>query len=144
MAMETQLTNLLQSLFETDGEKFMKTATFYVMKLYKEHLEQYLSEDAVIITGGEADALASANEDQSRVVVTAINRHLTDTATIKLSDDLSKMSLVMSDIVTSDDVRAYNTYEQPERICAKHFDGVNFPEISLPAHSIVRLVFEKA
>ena len=142
MAMETQLTNLLQSLFETDGECFMKTATFYVMKLYREHLEQYLTDGVTETLSGNADIVASSSENGDRVVITAVNRHLSDTATVRLSDELSEMKLTMSHIVTADDVRAYNTYEQPYRICEKQFEGVSFPDMTLPPHSVVRLVFE--
>ena len=143
MAMETQLTNLLQSLFETDREKFMKTATFYVMKLYREHLEQYLTEDMAKVTEGEADIVVSANEDGSRAVLTALNRHLTDNAALNLSEELTKMKLTMSDIVSSENVRDYNTYEEPDKIVSKHFDGVDSGTVLIPPHSVIRLVFEK-
>lgn len=35
-AMETQMSNLLQSLFETDGPRFYRTPTFYVMRLFQD------------------------------------------------------------------------------------------------------------
>lgn len=143
MAMETQLTNLLQSLFETDGENFMKTATFHVMKLYREHLEQYVCEGICSVKAGEADAVTSVSEDGSRIVITAVNRHLTNGAALALSDELSGMKLTMSDIVTADDVRAYNTYEHPDRIRAEKFDVSDVGNIKLPPYSVVRFVFER-
>jgi alpha-L-arabinofuranosidase len=143
MAMETQLSNLLQSLFETDGEKFMKTATFYVMKLYREHLEQYLVDGACEVTDGEADVICSATESGDRVVITAVNRDLYSSATLKLSDEIAGMKLAMADIIHNENVRAYNTYDKPYEICDKAFDVVDTSSITLPPHSIVRLVFEK-
>lgn len=143
LAMETQLTNLLQSLFETDGDKFMKTATFYVMKLYRDHLEQYLVDDATEVTEGEADVLVSANEDLSHVVITAVNRHLTEPASIRISSELSQLKITKADIICAEDVRSYNTYENPDLIKSEAFESEVFPEMKLPAHSIVRLVFEK-
>ena len=142
MAMETQLSNLLQSLFETKGEKFMKTSTFYVMKLYREHLEQILVDGLTKTVEGEADIVASASESTDRVVITAVNRSLSDRAVIKLSSELDGMALTMSDIVYADDVRAYNTYDDPYVITDKHFGGVDGNTVILPAHSVVRLVFE--
>ncbi len=41
-AMQTQLANLLSSLFETDGACFYMTPTYYVFKLFKEHKGQYV------------------------------------------------------------------------------------------------------
>ena len=38
MAMQTQLCNLNESLFDTDGKNFIKTPTFFVMKLFKEQM----------------------------------------------------------------------------------------------------------
>ncbi|MBE6609877.1 MAG: hypothetical protein E7634_04345 [Ruminococcaceae bacterium] len=140
MAMQTQLCNLNQSLFDTDGEKFLKTPTFWVMKLFKEHLEQTLLEDAFTING-DADACASVNEDGSRVVVTVANRHLYNEATVTVSEELRGMRIAMSDIIFSDDVRACNTFDQPDLIRAEHFDS-SLPEITLPPHSVIRLVLE--
>ena len=142
LAMETQLCNLLQSLFETDGEKFVKTATFWVMKLYREHLEQYVADDLFSTDDESVDAFASATEDGGRVVITAVNRDLYKGATLTLSEEICGMRLVMADIISSEDVRSCNTYEQPDLICAKRFDSISFPSVELPSHSIIRLVFE--
>ena len=140
MAMQTQLCNLNQSLFDTDGEKFLRTPTFWVMKLFKEHLEQTLLEGAFTVNG-DADACASVNEDGSRVVVTVANRHLYNEASITVSDELQKMRVTMSDIICSEDVRACNTFYQPDLIHAEHFE-TSLPSITLPPHSVIRLVLE--
>ena len=141
MAMETQVTNLLQSLFETDGEKFMKTATFWVMKLYKEHKEQYLLNDA-LTSEGDVDAISSISEDGKKVVVTAVNKDLYKTCKLKLSAELSKMKVVLADEIYNENVRAYNTYENPNEIVAKE-KKITSNEIVLLPHSIIRIVLEK-
>ena len=143
MAMETQLSNLLQSLFETDGEKFMKTSTFYAMKLYRDHLEQYLAQGLAETLSGDLDLLSSVSEDCDRVTLTAVNRGLDSTAKMKLSSELSEMEIVKSDVLNAENVRAFNTYDTPFAICDRPFDTKGRCEIELPAHSIVRLVFEK-
>ena len=144
MAMETQLTNLLQSLFETDGEKFMKTATFHVMKLYREHLEQYVVEGAAEVTAGKVDVAVSSTNEGDRVVITAVNEDLYDAASVKLSDELRDMRVASSNIVSAESVRVYNTYEQPDLICARPFETAVFPQIDIPPHSVVCIVLEKA
>ena len=141
MAMETQLTNLLQSLFETDGEKFMRTATFWVMKLLADHIEQYVLEGA-FSTDGNVDAIASANESGERVVISLANKDLYKNATVKLSSELLGMRITASDIIYNDDPRAYNTYEDPNVTVAKPFE-TDLKNIVLPPHSVVRIVLEK-
>ena len=141
MAMETQLSNLLQSLFETDGEKFMRTATFWVMKLFRDHVEQYLLEDA--LTAPDCiDAIASVSDDGGKVVITAANKHLYNSAAITLADELKAMKISASDIIFNPDPRAYNTYDDPTATVAKPFD-TTLENIVLPPHSVIRLVLEK-
>jgi len=140
MAMQTQLCNLNESLFDTDGEKFLRTPTFWVMKLFKEHLEQTLLEDA-FNGNGNIDALTSISDDGKRVTLTAANKDLYNEATVTVSKELESMRIVMSDIIYSDDVRAVNTFENPDLIHAERFD-TSLPDITIPPHSVIRIVFE--
>ena len=140
MAMQTQLCNLNESLFDTDGEKFLRTPTFWVMKLFKEHLEQTLIEDAFTVNG-DIDALASISDDEKRITITATNKDLYKDATLIISKELQTMRVDIADIVNSDDVRAVNTFENPDLIHAESFDAF-LPEIKLPPHSVIRLVLK--
>lgn len=141
MAMQTQTCNLNESLFDTCGEKFVKTATFWVMKLFKEHLDQYVTEDA--FTADEyVDALSTVNESENRVVITAANSHLYDAKTLTVCDELLKMKITEADIVCSDDVRNYNSFENPDLIRSVPFD-TTLPGIIIPPHSVIRIVFQK-
>ena len=141
MAMQTQLCNLNESLFDVDGEHFVKTPTFWVMKLFKEHLEQNLLEGA-FTAGDGIDALASISPDGNRVTLTAANRNLYTSATLTLCPELREMNIVMSDIVNAENVRAYNSPDHPEEITQHPFEAVS-PEITLPPHSVIRMVFTK-
>ena len=47
---------------------------------------------------------------------------------------------MMSDIVYSDDVRNYNTFDNPELVRAVEFK-TELPEINIPPHSVIRIVF---
>ncbi len=141
MAMQTQICNLNESLFDTNGKNFLKTPTFYVMKLFREHLTQYLLEDA-LVADDEIDALATVSEDGTRVTLTAANKALYDAHTLKVCDEIGDMRIVCSDIVTASNVRACNTYAEPELVRDAHFD-TSLPSITVPPHSVIRLVLEK-
>ena len=141
-AMETQLSNLLQSLFETDGAKFFKTPTFYVMKLLKEHTTQYLTDVLPHNIDPDLDTVATVSDDETKMTVSIVNRHLYEARDINLhlSDD---WIIVRGDIVTCDDVRSYNSFEAPERICDRTFAAESPDCITIPKHSVVRLCMEK-
>jgi len=141
MANQTQLCNLNQSLFDTRGEKFVKTATFWVMKLLKEHLGQILLEDA-FTADPSVDAVATVSEDGSRVVLSAVNRDLREEAALTLCSEIAGMRLTASDIVTAGDVRHYNSFEHPDLIRAEAFPA-SPTDIRLPPHSVIRLVLTK-
>ena len=141
MAMQTQLCNLNESLFDVNGKDFVKTPTFFVMKLFKEHLENYVLESA-FDADESIDALASVSEDGKRVTITATNKHLYDSASLRVSEELRDMKITMSDTVCADDVRSVNTPENPELIKDYPFSA-SLPEIVIPPHSVIRVVLEK-
>ena len=140
MAMQTQTCNLNESLFDTDGASFVKTPTFWVMKLFKEHLEQYLLEDA-FVTEEHVDAVMTVSEDGKRAVLTATNAHLYEEKSISLCEEIAKMRVTASDIIRSECVRNYNSKEHPDAIRAYEF-SVTSPKITIPPHSVIRIVFE--
>ncbi len=139
-AMETQLSNLLQSLFETDGEKFYKTPTFYVMKLFRDHAGKYLAHILPDDIDEDIDAVATVSEDGSEMVVSIVNRHLYDEKKISINPD-GDWTVSESDVITAENVRDFNTFEEPFKICDRAFEKST--ELSVPPHSIVRLVLKK-
>lgn len=141
MAMQTQLCNLNESLFDTKGEHFVKTATFWVMKLFREHLEQYILENA-FEAESSIDAVATVSEDGTRVTLTAANRALYKSASITVSDEIAAMNIAMSDIVSAEDVRSFNSFEHPDLIRSYPFKA-DIPTIVVPPHSVIRLVFTR-
>lgn len=140
MAMQTQTCNLNESLFDTMGKSFVKTPTFWVMKLFKEHLGQYLLENA-FDADEYVDAVATVSDDGKRIVLTAANSHLYEEKSLTVCDNIAKMRVTASDIVCSDNVRNYNSFEHPDLIKAVAFK-TGLPTITVPPHSVIRTVFE--
>lgn len=142
-AMETQLTNLLQSLFETDGERIYRTPTFYVMKLLRPHTGQYLVDVLPDTVDADLDTVATVSEDGENMTVSIVNRHLYDTKEIGLGTTASMWNIAEARIVTAEDVRTYNTYDEPERITDKEFHLDSAERIAVPPHSVLRICFTK-
>ena len=141
-AMETQLSNLLQSLFETDGEKFYKTPTFYIMKLFKEHANQYLIPLLPDDLDEHLDTVATLSADGTKMTISIINFDLYQAKFIDLHLE-EPWHVTAADIVTAEDVRICNTYEEPEYICDRPFDIPESLSFTAPAHSVIRICLEK-
>ena len=142
-AMETQLCNLLQSLFETSGEKCYKTPTFYAMKLLKEHLGQRLATVLPDDVDDDLDVIASISEDGQNLTISLVNRHLHDAKSIALELPQGEWKLAKSDIITADDIHSLNSFDKPDVICDRPFDVSDIQQVELPPHSIVRIMFER-
>jgi alpha-N-arabinofuranosidase len=140
--METQLSNLLQSLFETDGARFYKTPTFYAMKLLKEHLGQYpvplLPDDL----DDRLDAAASMNAAGDRITVSLVNTDLYEAKTVRLQLPQGDWQVEAADVLTAADVHDSNSFEEPLRVCAAPF-AADPGALCLPPHSLVRICLKK-
>ena len=142
-AMETQLANLLQSLFETDGEKCYRTPTFYVMKLLRPHLGQYLTHVLPDDIDPDLDAVATVSDDENTLTVSIVNRNLYEDRKICLSFPVDNWKISQADLVTAENVRDCNSFDSPNLICMKSFPIPKVSEFSVPKHSVLRICLEK-
>jgi alpha-N-arabinofuranosidase len=140
-AMETQLSNILQSLFETDGKKFYKTVTFYVMKLFKEHKGNLLADILPGEIDKDIDIVASFGEN-GKLTVSMINANLYNEKTVKLI--LPRGNWVFDDarILTCNDVRSFNSFDTPEAVKDESLRPPENHEYRLPPFSVVRTVLK--
>lgn len=142
-AMETQVANVLQSLFETRGAEFYKTPTFYVFKLLKDHLGQYL----VPMTGFEnetmLDAVMTISESKEKITLSIVNKYLYQDMQITLPEILKQYSLSDARIITAQDVRNENTFEKPNQVIDRPLMIPDFGSIFIEKHSVTRFVFQK-
>ena len=141
-AMETQLCNLLQSVFETDGDRFFKTPTYYVMKLFKEHTTQYIAHVLPDDIDERLNALATISEDGERITVSIVNRDLYEDKPCAFTFNNGEWSVEKADIVTAENVRDYNTFDCPDKIKDSRFVPCGNTLI-IPRHSVVRICYKK-
>ena len=142
-AMETQVTNLLQSLFETDGEKCYRTPTFYAMKLLYPHTGQYLIHALPDDVDENLDTVATMSENGESMTISIVNRHISEDKKISLAMADGEWSVTDARILTADDVHVYNTYDDPNAICDREFALTDLQEMTVPAHSIVRICLQR-
>ncbi len=136
-AMETQLCNLLQSLFESAGAKFYRPPPFPAMKLLKPHLGQHLIHVLPDELDKDLDTVASISPDRREIIVSIVNRHLHDEKHIDVRTHGDGWTPGDAEILTADDVHDRNSFDAPSTVSIAPFPASS--RLALPPHSIVRL-----
>jgi alpha-N-arabinofuranosidase len=150
MANIAQMVNVLQAMILTQDDKMLLTPTYYVFEMYKPfkdatHLPLEVS--APIYELGEykvpsVDAAAVRGQD-GNVYVALANLRPNDAATVSITMSGVKARTVTGQILTAGAINSINTFEQPETVKPRAFNGARVKEdrlnIELPAKSVVFL-----
>ncbi len=153
MACIAQTINVLQAVILTDGEKMIKTPTYDVFHMYRYHQGASLLESAV--TGsrdiGPEDSKVpqiteSVSEKDGVITVTVNNLSMTEGAEFSLSFSEDKTyEVVEARILVSGDVHDHNTFDAPDVVREKDYDGYKAEGkgfvLELPAASVVMMRF---
>ncbi len=150
MANLAQTINVLQAVILTKGKDMILTPTYHVMEMYKVH------QDAILIPielqsdnykYGE-DAIpalsASASKDkQGKVHISVVNVDPNERKKVSLDLGAIHVKKVAGRILTTNDLREHNTFEQPKTVLPKEYNQAklqgNRLEVDVPAHSVVVL-----
>lgn len=147
MANIAQTVNVLQALLLTEGAKTIKTPTFYVFKMFKNHQEGMLVETEIennTITEEDItipQISVSASENDNVLTLTLSNASLTDNATLTI--DTSRDVTGVSGRVLSGCMNALNSFDEPDTVFDtefmdyKHVSGII--TLTVPAVSVVSL-----
>ncbi|MCR5418355.1 MAG: alpha-N-arabinofuranosidase [Lachnospiraceae bacterium] len=151
MACVAQIVNVLQSVILTDGEKMLKTPTYDVFHMYRYHQGADLLESSVSgcdEVGPEGEKVPriteSVSEKDGIITVTVGNLSMTESENINLQlAEKKAYEIVEAKILESGDVHDHNTFENPDKVREKEFDGCRKTEegfsFELPAASVITL-----
>ena len=124
MANAAQLVNNIHTSFLAAGDKFAVTPVYHVFRMYAAH-QGGTSVRSVFSAPSLGDSSAkglaglsgSCSVHGKRVVLTVVNPDLknTQTAAIEIAGG-SRMANLRSTVLTSSDMRAHNTFDQPNAI----------------------------
>ncbi len=130
MANIAQTVNVLQAMVLTDGADMILTPTYHVFDLYKHHQDGTLISSFVeaSMTGPENYTVPqlheSASIDKDGVLhITLNNLSATEEMTIESIVAGCKVKTAEAQIVTGE-MDAHNTFEKPDTIAVKGFDGL--------------------
>jgi alpha-N-arabinofuranosidase len=153
MANIAQLVNVLQSVILTEGPKMLKTPTWHIFNMYKYHqdatlLDSYIETESI---GEEAEHMVpnlteSASIDaDGKLQITVTNLSVTESYPIETRLVGRSAEKITAEILVNE-MQAKNTFDEPETVQTKAFDGVekvhggmNF---TIPPCSVVHITVE--
>lgn len=147
MANLAQTVNVLQAVILTDEEKMLLTPTYHVMKMYNVHQGATMLpvevSDMLYFENGEEKLPAisvSASKNEAGVTnISLVNIHSTKSHELTLEIQ----GKVTGQILGSDKLQDYNSFENPTKIAPKEFKGFkkkgSTVTVTLPAFSVVVL-----
>jgi alpha-N-arabinofuranosidase len=113
-----QIVNVLHSLLLTDGDKCVRTTTYWVYEMTKAHL----SKTAVVTESGPAGAMelsVSASREGKDLVVTLVNPKPDVTLNVNCALAGASATGATARILHDSDLNAANTFTDPNRIMPK-------------------------
>ncbi len=152
MACLAQMVNVLQSVILTDGEKMLRTPTYHVFHMYRHHQGAQLLESALSGTGmiesGEdkvPEITESVSVKDGVITITLCNLSVSDSKTldVQLADN-KNYEVVEASIVGGTDPHDYNTFENPDNVVERTYEGCSKVSenkfiLDIPAASVVEI-----
>ena len=148
MANAAQMVNNIDTSFLAVGDKFAVTPVFHVFRMYAPHQGGTAVRtifNAPNLTGASAKGLPALSGSCSlhgkHAVLTVVNPDLKNTQTASIDVPGSRVSNLKASVLTSTDMRAHNTFDQPDALAPaeKSASGSSFE--FAPA-SVTRLEFD--
>jgi alpha-N-arabinofuranosidase len=147
MANIAQTVNVLQSVILTEGPRMLLTPTYHVFDMYKVHqdavkLPVYVESETV---NGMPLVSASASEDSDgRIHISLTNIDLKNAADVKIELrglTLDSSAKISGQVVTAENMKVHNTFDQPDRIKIKDFKGASITggglAVTIPPMAVV-------
>ncbi|MDD6615922.1 MAG: alpha-L-arabinofuranosidase C-terminal domain-containing protein [Lachnospiraceae bacterium] len=153
MANIAQLVNVLQSVILTEGPKMLKTPTWHIFNMYKYHqdatlLDSYIETETI----GEEEEYMVPNLTESASVdadgklqITITNLSATDSYPVETMITGRKAEKFSAEILC-EEMHAKNTFDEPDAVHTKNFDGVEKIhgglKFTIPACSVLHITVE--
>ncbi|MBP5266205.1 MAG: alpha-N-arabinofuranosidase, partial [Lachnospiraceae bacterium] len=150
MANIAQLVNVLQSVILTEGDAMIKTPTYHVFHMYQHHQDADLVEshvDTELVGVEEENQVVNLTESVSvdaDGILTVTLTNLSADQSYDIDGVLvdANVASVEAKIVTGA-MNAYNSFDKPNQVEAKAFDGVTIQDgrlaFTIPASSVMLL-----
>ena len=149
MANIAQMVNVLQSVILTDGERMIKTPTWFVFYLYQAHQDAELLDSTLetAMVGPEGHQAPNMTESVSmgkdgKMHITLTNESVSEDYPIDVILDSGKAAAVEGMILTGE-MHEHNTFDNPDQVKCTSFDDVKLTDdglkLTLPKCSVLHL-----
>jgi alpha-N-arabinofuranosidase len=151
MANIAQTINVLQSMLLTQGDKLVKTPTFYVFKMYKVHQDATLLPINVTCEDYSFNGMtlpsvstSASTDSEGKIHLSLCNINPDGQIDIKIElRGAGKLKKVKGEIITAPAMNDYNDFGKSEKVNSKPFSEFaldkNLLKLSLPSKSVVTL-----
>ena len=142
MANIAQTVNVLQSMILTEGDKMVKTPSYYVFELYKNHQEAEL-----IDSYGDVEEHISytISKKENTVTLSICNYSLTETKDLSFALE-NQVNVKEANYIVGDKMDAHNDFDQPESVRLLPFTEYELNEnkinVTAPPMSVLTLTVE--
>jgi alpha-N-arabinofuranosidase len=149
MANLAQMINVLQSVILTEGDKMVKTPTYHVFHMYKEHQNAHLLEshiDTNVVGAGEdmvPNLYESVSVDDHGIInITLNNLSISNSEEVEIILTEKEIKEVKASIL-SGGMNDYNTLEDTENVAERAFADFKVREngitLVIPACSVLNI-----
>jgi alpha-N-arabinofuranosidase len=154
MANIAQTVNVLQSVILTEGERMVKTPTYYVFKMYRVHHDATrvpvkVSSENYSMGGQSIPAIhASCSKDERGIIhLTMANLNPnTGTSVVCMVEGMESIEATGVEIITAGSMNAFNDFGEPEAVNIRPFDDVftegNNLRVNMPPRSIIQIALQ--
>ncbi len=142
MANIAQTVNVLQSMILTEGEKMVKTPSYYVFELYKKHQDGELIDSY----GDKNDTVSyTVSKKENQLTISICNYSLTSSEDLTFTLD-AVPQFQEANYIAGEKMDDHNDFDQTERIRLLAFTNYEIKEnkvnMTVPAMSVTTLTFE--
>ncbi|MCD7742380.1 MAG: alpha-N-arabinofuranosidase [Ruminococcus sp.] len=151
MANLAQVMNVLQATLISDGERLVKTPTWYVFKMFLPHHDAELIKTSLAAPELEQYGKAmpmlshSLSKKDGKLYLTVSNCSLDEDCTLLLDAECGRITCAKSQIITAP-IHDYNDFDGKVNVSISDYDGFEQADdklmLNVPAHSVVSLCFE--
>ncbi|MBQ1831413.1 MAG: alpha-N-arabinofuranosidase, partial [Bacteroidales bacterium] len=154
MANIAQIVNVLQSMVLTQGDKMLLTPTYHVFRMYRGHQDAVAVPVAFACDTLQAPSgrlyptlsISASRSADGKLLVTLVNPRLDSAQAVTLVLDALRPKTAAGEILCTRDIRAHNTFAQPQQVAPKPFGGIllagSSVSLTLPPASIVSVTLQ--
>jgi alpha-L-arabinofuranosidase len=156
MANIAQTVNVLQAMLLTDGKALVRTPSYHVFAMNKDHQDAE-SLAVRLTTPGPTRRVAhtdlntlsvTASRKNGQVLISLTNLHAEDRADVELDLRGARVERPIARVLTAPNLQAHNTPDDPDVVQPKPLDGAqlrgNLLRIELPPHAFVTVALSMA